>query len=269
MEMKDTIRVAALSCVCADIFPELGEIRPGGEALNFALSASRDEGVQAHLLGAVGEDEVAAAIRAHLARSRVDTAHLHTRPGVTASHRIHLTAEGDRYFPPNAWTDGVYITYRPDAADRALLREMDAVHTTATCPALEDVLALRREAPFLVSVDFNDARHFDAWEALLPGLDVFFLSGEDAVLPRLAAWSERFEAVFVATLAARGSVAFHRGRRFDAQAVPVERVVDTTGCGDSYQAGFMVSYVRDRDVQRAMENGSRFAARTIGQLGGC
>ena len=269
MEMKDTIRVAALSCVCADIFPELGEIRPGGEALNFALSASRDEGVQAHLLGAVGEDEVAAAIRAHLARSRVDTAHLHTRPGVTASHRIHLTSEGDRYFKPNAWTDGVYITYRPDAADRALLREMDAVHTTATCPALEDVLTLRREAPFLVSVDFNDARHFDAWEALLPGLDVFFLSGEDAVLPRLAAWSERYEAVFVATLAARGSVAFHRGRRFDAQAVPVERVVDTTGCGDSYQAGFMVSYVRDRDVQRAMENGSRFAARTIGQLGGC
>ena len=49
----------------------------------------------------------------------------------------------------------------------------------------------------------------------------------------------------------------------------MERVVDTTGCGDSYQAGFMVSYVRDRDVQRAMENGSRFAARTIGQLGGC
>lgn len=262
-------QMAALSCVCADIFPELNEIRPGGEALNFALAASRDAGVRAHVLGAIGEDDCGMAIRARLRDSVVDDTHLHTRPGVTASHRIHLTADGDRYFKPNAWTNGVYIDYRPEGEDAALLRRMDAVHVTATCPVLQDVMRLRRESGFLLSVDFNDARYFNAWEKWLDDLDVFFISGEDAVLPRLAAWSERYDAVFVATLAARGSVAFHGGRRFDTQAVPVEKVVDTTGCGDSYQAGFMVRYVRDRNIQAAMENGSRFASETIGRLGGC
>lgn len=262
-------QVAALSCVCADIFPELNEIRPGGEALNFALAASRDADVQAHVLGAIGEDDCGAAIRARLRDSAVDDTHLHTCPGVTASHRIHLTPEGDRYFKPNAWTDGVYIDYRPMWEDAALLSRMNAVHTTAVCPALQDVLRLHRKAGFLLSVDFNDARQFEAWEEWLDNLDVFFISGEDAILPLLALWSERYDAVFVATLAARGSVVFHGGRRYETRAVPVEKVVDTTGCGDSYQAGFMVRYVRDRNIQAAMENGSRFAAETIGRLGGC
>lgn len=263
------LHLAALSCVCADVFPQKGEIRPGGEALNFALAASRDAGVQAYVLGAVGTDACAQAIRRRLALSTVDATHLYTVPGATASNRIYLTPQGDRYFLPDSWTNGVYAAYRPNEADQALLRQMDVVHIHATSPALPNVLALHSDASFLLSVDFDDARAFDAWEALLPQLNVFFLSAEAAVLPRLEAWSVQYSAVFVATLAERGSCAFHQGHAYRTHAIPVAQVIDTTGCGDSYQAGFMVCYARNRSIQDALENGSRFAAQTISQLGGC
>ncbi len=266
--MRET-SIAALSCVCADWFPEKQEIRPGGEALNFAVAASREPDVRAYLAGAVGTDEIARVIARKLAQTTVDTTCLRTVPGLTASNRIYLTEAGDRYFKPDSWTSGVFGTYHPDAETQALLRRMDAVQVTFSCPAARDVLALKPTASFLLSMDFDDARDFDAWEVLLPLLDVFFISGEEAILPRLANWSQRYPAVFVATLAEKGSVAFHQSQTYRAEAVPVQCIVDTTGCGDCYQAGFMVSYCKHRDIQRALENGSRVAAKNLARLGGC
>ena len=51
-----------------------------------------------------------------------------------------------------------------------------------------------------------------------------------------------------------------------AQAVP--RVVDTTGAGDSFAAGFLAEYCTSRDVARSLARGSDEAARTIQHVGG-
>lgn len=263
------VKLAALSCVCADWFPEREEIRPGGEALNFAIAASREPHVRSHLVGAIGTDEIARVIVRKLSETAVDTTCLQTIPGPTASNRIYLTDSGDRYFKPDSWTSGVFGAYHPDAEARALLSRMDAVQVTFSCPAARDMLALKPTASFLLSMDFDDARDFDAWEPLLPLLDVFFISGEASILPRLATWSQRYPAVFVATLAEKGSAAFHRGQAYRAEAVPVQQIVDTTGCGDCYQAGFMACYTRRRDIQLALENGSEAAAKNLMRLGGC
>ena len=45
-------------------------------------------------------------------------------------------------------------------------------------------------------------------------------------------------------------------------------VIDTTGCGDSYHAGFLCSYLRDRDIINAMNEGSRVASKTLSHIGG-
>ncbi|HHT77616.1 MAG TPA: hypothetical protein GXZ67_07025, partial [Clostridiaceae bacterium] len=40
------------------------------------------------------------------------------------------------------------------------------------------------------------------------------------------------------TLGAKGSVAICNGETIVQEALPVQRVVDTTGCGDAFQSGF-------------------------------
>ena len=53
------INLVALPCLCVDVFDGTDELRAGGEALNFAVHASKFEGINVRLLGAVGQDPYA------------------------------------------------------------------------------------------------------------------------------------------------------------------------------------------------------------------
>lgn len=261
-------KLVALNCVCADVFVEIGEIHPGGEALNVCGNASEYKEIECCLMGAVGEDEFGQAIRDKLTGYAVNTEYLQTEKGSTANNRIYLTEDGDRYFHDDSWTGGVYQEYELREKDIACLKQADVVHITLFAPPFRKVLQLRKESRFLLAADFNSERSFPEWEEYLPQIDVFFISGEEKILPILQEWSKRYKTVFVATLAAEGSVAYADGTEYRCKAVPVEQVVDTTGAGDSYQAGFLVSYVMDKDIQKAMQNGSKQAAKTLQHLGG-
>ena len=47
-----------------------------------------------------------------------------------------------------------------------------------------------------------------------------------------------------------------------------ERVVDTTGAGDAFAAGFLFGWCGARDVQRGLVYGCACGAAAVGQLGG-
>ena len=51
-------------------------------------------------------------------------------------------------------------------------------------------------------------------------------------------------------------------------AAPVDRVVDTTGAGDSYAAGFLYGLTHGADLARCGELGSLCAAEVISHVGG-
>lgn len=46
-----------------------------------------------------------------------------------------------------------------------------------------------------------------------------------------------------------------------------DHVVDTTGVGDGYTAGFITSYLRYSDVERAMKAGTRYASKIVKKIG--
>lgn len=70
----------------------------------------------------------------------------------------------------------------------------------------------------------------------------------------------------VVTCGADGSIAFDGQAWWRDEAVPVE-VVDTTGAGDSYAAGFLRARLAGADVGQAMHAGSAAAARTCTHFG--
>ncbi len=74
--------------------------------------------------------------------------------------------------------------------------------------------------------------------------------------------------VFIVTLGENGSTAFSKGTAYHCAAAEVSEVTDTTGCGDSYQAGFIASYLADGNIETAMSKGSQTAAQTLSFIGG-
>lgn len=262
-------RILCLPTLCADIFEQSGEILPGGEALNFACIASRYDHVELSLLGAIGEDPAGRRILEVIDEHGIHRDHVHILPqGATATHMISIDEHGDRYFKPGAWDGGVLDIYRLSDRDAAALHANDVVFVTWYSPNFRETLNIRKDGAFKLAVDFDIDRDFAKMEEVLPWVDFFMISGDESVLPVARAWSEKYDGLFNVTLAANGSVTYHHGHEYRVQAVPVQEVIDTTGCGDSYHAGFVCSYMKNGDILAAMNEGSKVASETLSHLGG-
>ncbi len=72
----------------------------------------------------------------------------------------------------------------------------------------------------------------------------------------------------VITRGDQGSVASVVGTTYTRPADPVSRVVDTTGAGDAYAAGYLYGLTRNWSVERCMDLASEVAAGTISHMGG-
>lgn len=71
----------------------------------------------------------------------------------------------------------------------------------------------------------------------------------------------------VMTRGAAGSTVMAYGRRYEIDVVPVARVVDTTGAGDLYAAGFLHGLVRELEPDLCGRLGAMAAAEVISHVG--
>jgi sugar/nucleoside kinase (ribokinase family) len=73
--------------------------------------------------------------------------------------------------------------------------------------------------------------------------------------------------LIVVTRGAKGSVILTLGQQYDIPAESVESVIDTTGAGDLYAAGFLYGYTRDEDIETCGHYGSTAAAAVLHHMG--
>ena len=71
----------------------------------------------------------------------------------------------------------------------------------------------------------------------------------------------------VITVGARGCYIIHREGVVNAPAKPVEQVLDTTGAGDLFAAGFLFGYTRDLPLDECAKLGAIAAAEVISHVG--
>src|SRR5438552_2032351 len=92
------------------------------------------------------------------------------------------------------------------------------------------------------------------------------LTGCGALAECIAALSSHV-GTLVITRGAHGAVVVERDEQVEIAAAPVERIVDTTGAGDLFAAGFLAGRCRGRALKACLETGAIAAAEIISHFG--
>ena len=142
--------------------------------------------------------------------------------------------------------------------------------------AITAARAAGRLVAFTPSEEFVIARHGDDFRALIADgqIDILFanqgelaaLTGEGDFDAGLAQLSAKVP-VLVVTRGPAGAVALVDGQRTDVAAEPVSRVVDTTGAGDLFAAGYLWGHVQGDDVATCLRRGAIAAGEIISHYG--
>lgn len=236
-----------------------GEL-PGGNAFNVAVALAQT-GRRAGYVGAVGDDPAGDVILAAAVKAGVDTSQVQRIPGPTGRTVVDHDPDGERRFVSEDY--GVAAEYRVDAATARWLAHAGWLHFARQAD-LADWAGTLRAGHAVLSCDLGYSGGLGALERVAPAVDVVFMSASsgagltpERMLRRALAAGARLAVV---TLGARGSVAASPDARWEMDAVPVPRVIDTLGAGDAYIAAFIAARMDGQEITQAMKAGSRAGA---------
>ena len=245
--MKQTHpRFATLGDNCIDRYLPLSQAAVGGNAVNVAVQLAR-AGERCSYFGAVGSDGAGRWTRNALVDNGVAVDHLQELGAPTAYTDIDVDAAGERIIAFEEF--GTSALYHPTPKDISALAEMDHIHIGW----FKGTAALRAAlAGAGVSVSQDIAVNPEAF-----GLEIGFESvGPSEVLARAAL--ERLRAmgckVAVVTCGAMGSMATDGGDVVATGIRALPSVVDTTGAGDTFIAGFLSAWKRARPMSKGKAN---------------
>jgi sugar/nucleoside kinase (ribokinase family) len=150
----------------------------------------------------------------------------------------------------------------PEAAKDAFRKAVQIAH------------AAGRKVALTLSDSFCVDRHRDEFRALVDAVDIVFANEAEIVsLYQTSSFDDALQAVRKAgTLAAltrseQGSVILDGGEVHVVGAERGVKLVDTTGAGDLYAAGFLTGFTRGRPLAECGRMGSIAAAECIGHMG--
>ena len=243
----------------------------GGSAANVAMFAAL-AGTPSRFIGQVGNDNLGEQLCASLRGSGVDVCTV--AKGRTGSIVVLVQPNGER-------------TFLTDRGVASHLSVFDASHLTGvsivhvpTYSLAQDPLATTaiqymqaaRTAGALISIDASSTavlRDFgvDRYAALIASIapDVFLCNSDEAELLNIDSAHPMPGAEL--TVIKRGALPITAvtaaGAVTEVATPSVANIIDTTGAGDAFAAGFLPTYATSRNIKDAITNGNLIAARVL------
>jgi sugar/nucleoside kinase (ribokinase family) len=253
----------------------------GGAAGNVAAWLTRTD-ARSSIVSHVGDDPAGAAIIAEFDALGVSHGDL-VIPGETSGVVVVLVdSSGERtMFPDKGANSRLTVTDLPD------LGTFQAVYISGyallNALARDGVLAMIEKIKAEgLPIYFDPAsvgamkdvadKELHNWFSMM---DVLFLNEEESIyltgsidIERALNYLLDFSQVVVIKRGSAGAIAKARG--FDSISLPAfaATVVDTTGAGDSFAAGFIASYSKNHDLTAALQAGGELAAGCVAIVGG-
>lgn len=256
------------------------EIRmtPAGSAGGTALVLAK-LGATVNSAGAIGTDAPGDMLVTLLQRDGVDTSQLVRRDGVqTSASVLPIRPDGSR---PAFHVVGANATYGPDDVDWDIVGRATHLHLGGPefmgGEAAATILSRARELGITTSADILAPGEPGVLEWIAPALahldyllpndeQVLGLTGTTDLDAGCRALLERGVGCVAATCGGDGVLIVDEGGAQRVPAFPVD-VVDTTGCGDAFSAGFLRGLALGRDRRDAAALGCAVAGLVAGGLG--
>ncbi len=255
----------------------------GGSGAN-TIAGIASFGGKAAYIGKVADDRLGQVFKADMAQVGVPfpTAPLTDGPA-TARSIIFVTPDGKRSM--NTFL-GASVEFSPNDVDRATVEAGGILYLegylfdkeaakAAFVHAAEIAHAAGRKVSLTLSDSFCVDRHRDSFRQLIrTQVDILFANEEellslyetrdfDAAVEQLRADT----AIAAVTRSEKGSVVIGEGDPIAVPAEPVSQVVDTTGAGDQYAAGFLFGVSRGLPLATCAHLGHIAAAEVISHYG--
>ncbi|MDH3304172.1 MAG: adenosine kinase [Gammaproteobacteria bacterium] len=139
--------------------------------------------------------------------------------------------------------------------------EIARSNATAVALSLSDSFCVDRHRDSFADFVRDDADIIVADEE-----EVFALLGTDSIDETLEAL-KGYNNLFAITRSEHGSVIVQKDVRIVQAASKVDKIIDTTGAGDAYSAGFLFGWANDRPLEECAKLGTYCATMVIQQLG--
>ena len=234
----------------------------GGPAGN-STAAAAALGKRAAFIGTVGDDPDWRTILADFAAQGVDTSAMKVRKGATSAI-AYLWIEEKTGNRSCVWTREGLTELSADEVDLDLVRGAQVLHVDGHQPQAA-IAAAKAAKDAGVLVNYDAGTHRDGMAELLALADILICSEEfilkltglaDAEAAVRKVYATYRPKVCGATMGVRGSMCYDGRDLVKVPAFPVEKVVDTTGCGDLFHTGFAIRYLETQDLEACQ----RFAA---------
>jgi sugar/nucleoside kinase (ribokinase family) len=269
-----------------DLYGAMGPAREssGGSAAN-SMAGLAGLGLDVAFIGQVADDQLGE-IFAHDMVSlgvRFETAPLSAGPP-TGRCLILVTPDAQRTMNTSP---GASHELTPQALDEGLIRSAAIVFLegylwgperprAAMLRAAEIAHGAGRTVAFTLSESLCIPGRREGVRAMIDAGTIDILFGNEDEIRHLTGRGDLDASVaelaasvttLVVTKGADGALAVEDARRVEIAAAPVAEIVDTTGAGDLFAAGFLAARCRGRDLEACLEAGAACAAEIISHFG--
>ncbi|WP_152658096.1 PfkB family carbohydrate kinase [Oceanobacillus sp. CFH 90083] len=253
-----------------DCYLDRKEYFPGGNCVNVAVHAKRNGAEQVAYIGIFGNDAPARHLQFALTQEGIDYQFSRTAVGITGQPKVNLSPDGDRIF-----VGGPKNTVQHRFKIQLTLEEIEYVQQFDLCH-VSCYSSMESELPKLAEVikvayDFSDHKTPAYIESVAPYISYAFFSAAELSEGDLEAFISSLQAfhfeVIVITRGGNPAIVISGQDRFYQKLNKID-VTDTMGAGDSFIAGFLTSYTANKNIEAAIEQGTRSAENTCQVYGG-
>ena len=263
----------------AEILAEDCELTLGSASAIFAAGVSK-LGDSVTFVSQVGRDHFGDFCIRTLRTLGVSTRYVARKADEKTGVTIALSGKRDRALVTYS---GAVATLTPDSIDEPLMKQHDHLHLTsyylqkALQPSFADILGRAKALGLTTSFDPNSDPS-NKWSkgigSVLRYTDVLFVNEREASqLTRASTSKAALKALGTKVQCAvikrgpRGDMAIHAGAIATHSGFKVT-VVDTTGAGDSFDAGFVSAYLREAPLAECVKIGNACGALSATRVGG-